>query len=410
MKKKYNSDEEIIQYCIQNPSSTRREVARAMNCGNSRAQNILHSVRLSETKDKEIISANVRFKGETQKLKDVSRVKDKVFREHIRIENAILVANEEIKRILGKYNLSKITRVHDVKGQNAVAIVHLSDLHLNELVYIDGNTFDFDVASRKLKQFATRCKSYLLPLKIKNILIANTGDILNSDRRLDEYLSQASNRMNATMLAVYLLEQFIVDLNQEFNVKIAQVVGNESRAKDEPGYNEVVASDNYDYMIFNILRHSLRSAKGIHFILGNPQELVISVAGQNVLMLHGQQLRANIESSIQQIRGKYAENGKVIDFIIFGDIHSTRIGDTYARSSSLVGGNAYSFSGLQLASRSAQNIYILYGNGNRDCIKVDLQNIDEKTVGYKIIDELKAYNAKSAGKLHPNATIVEIVI
>ena len=101
------------------------------------------------------------------------------------------------------------------------------------------------------------------------------------------------------MLAVYLLEQFLVDLNEDFNLKVAQVIGNEARVKDEPGWSNIVASDNYDYMIFNILRHSLRTARGIEFILGDPQELCVNVAGQNILLLHGQQIRNSVESSIE---------------------------------------------------------------------------------------------------------------
>ena len=76
----------------------------------------------------------------------------------------------------------------------------------------------------------------------------------------------------------------------------------------------------------------------------------------------------------------------------------------------MVGSNAYSFSGLQLPSRASQNVYIIYSNGNRDAIKIDLQGIENGTQGYDIIDELKAYNAKSAGKLHQDVTTFKVVI
>ena len=404
------TDEEIIRYCINHPEATRRSVAGELHCGHDRAMNLLRVVQLSGTKDVEIIKENVRLAKSNQKQLDLNRIRNKSFREQARLENSLVAMSEEIRSLLGKYDFSKFTKKHDIRGDKSAGIIHLSDLHLNELVSIDGNKYDFDIASQRLKQFATKCKEYLKLHNIKNVLVANTGDILNSDRRLDEYLSQASNRTNATMLAVYLLEQFLIDLNQDFNLKVAQVSGNESRVKDEPGWSDIVLSDNYDWLIFNILRHSLRTAKGIEFILGNPQELCVSVANQNILLLHGQQLRSNIEESIQQIRGKYAELGKTIDFVIFGDIHSVRIGETYARGSSMVGANAYSFSGLQLASRASQNVYVVYSNGNRDAIKVDLQSIEAGTQGYDIISELKAYNAKSAGKLHQDITTFRVVI
>jgi len=53
-------------------------------------------------------------------------------------------------------------------------------------------------------------------------------------------------------------------------------------------------------------------------------------------------------------------------------------------------------------------LYVFYNNGNRDGIKVDLQNVDNK--GYNIEKSIKAYNPKSSEKLIPKSTILEIKI
>jgi hypothetical protein len=94
--------------------------------------------------------------------------------------------------------------------------------------------------------------------------------------------------------------------------------------------------------------------------------------------------------------------------MIFGHVHSARIGDGYARSSSLVGSNDYAEKALNLSGRASQNCYIFYDDGNRDGIKIDLQNT--KGVGYNIDKSLEAYNAKSAKKAKEKKTIFEIVI
>ena len=60
------------------------------------------------------------------------------------------------------------------------------------------------------------------------------------------------------------------------------------------------------------------------------------------------------------------------------------------------------------SGRASQNLYVFYDNGNRDGIKVDLQNVNNK--GYNIEKSIKAYNPKSSEKLIPKSTILEIKI
>jgi UDP-2,3-diacylglucosamine pyrophosphatase LpxH len=126
-------------------------------------------------------------------------------------------------------------------------------------------------------------------------------------------------------------------------------------------------------------------------------------------MLHGHgSLRGKLDSSVNQIAGRYSLKGIKIDYVIFGHVHSARVGDNFGRSSSMVGANDYSEKALNLNGRASQNCYIFYNDGNRDGIKVDLQNVKDK--GYNIKESLEAYNAKSAKKRHKTKTIFEVVV
>ena len=73
----------------------------------------------------------------------------------------------------------------------------------------------------------------------------------------------------------------------------------------------------------------------------------------------------------------------------------------------MVGANDYSEKALNLSGRASQNCYIFYDNGNRDGIKIDLQNYDEK--GYDITKDLEAYNSKSHNKDMKGKEILRIV-
>ena len=360
--------------------------------------------------DDEIVIENVKLAKQKQRAQDLNRISNKSFREHSRLDNSLQEFNQELIKVIQKYPFKG--KAHKTnKLSNAVGVVHFSDLHLNELVELYFNKFDFTEASRRLKLFVDETKFYFKARKIKNILLADTGDKLNSDRRLDELLSQATNRANATALSVHLLKQVIEDLAQDINVKIACVTGNESRTKEEYGWTNILATDNYDFTIFSMLRYLFMGDKRISFILGDPTELVVEVAGHNWLLLHGHnsQIQKNVEQSVQSIIGKYATRGQIIRYVIFGHLHSARLGDYYSRSSSLVGSNDFSDKGLELAGRASQNIYIAKENENIDSIKIDLQSTNGIS-GYNIIKELEAYNAKSASKLHDSKTIFQIMV
>jgi len=360
--------------------------------------------------DVEVVEENIRLAEASQKQLDLNRIKNKSFREHARLSNALEGCGAKIVEILGAYDFSKVTVQHEAADLPTQGIVQLSDLHFNELVQMPSNTYDFEVAAKRLKKFAIRATEIFRLKGVKSVLVANTGDTLNSDRRLDEYLSQSTNRMNAAMLAFYLLEQFLLDLNRNFNVTYIQVSGNESRVKDEPGFTDTVLSDNYDQLIYNILKTGMRTAKGITFMDGDISERVFTVMGRNILITHGDNYGiTSTAKDVQHAKGKYAQLGVAIDFVIFGHIHEAYINDNFARGGSLTGTNAYADRGLQVWTRASQNVHVFYRDGDHDSYAIGLQDTNG-IAGYDIKKELESYNAKSEKKLHHQVVLHEIVI
>jgi len=379
------------------------------NCNRAKILAAYASWKKQDGQLEEILAENVKYKQQTQRYMDTSRIERKAFREHARISNALEGYTAELCNLLTEI---PITTVHhnDFKSAcGAAGVIQLSDLHLNELIDTKGNRFDFTIASKRLKRLANKAIVYFQANHIREVVIAITGDCLNSDRRLDELLNQSTNRAKATILAFHLLEQFIVHLNQHFNITLISVSGNESRAKDEMGYSEILASDSYDYTLFNMLRIAFRGKEGVTYVDGRAMEEVINIAGQNILLMHGLAVKHDIEKSIQQTMGRYSAQGLHIDYVFIGHIHSARIGDLYARSSSLCGANGYSDYALNLAGRASQNIAIFYTDRSHDVMKIDLQNVDH-IEGYPIAHEIEAYNAKSADKLHEKKVVFQIIV
>lgn len=405
-------NEQLIE--LLKDGTTGPEMAKIFNCSVRSIWRALAKLKANGQIDDldrlEMARENAKLLKKSQKYQDINRIERKAVRGNIQLENAVAEYNKELIEILKTYELPKFaySKRKIVNKIPRTGIVHLTDLHFNELVDLPHNKYDFPIASQRLSLFAKRTKQYFKAKGIKNILIAMTGDLLNSDRRLDELLCEATNRSKATFLAVNLLEHFILDLNQDFNISIANVTGNESRIADDVGWSEIMATDNYDFTVFNILKLLFRDSN-VKLLEGDSVEQIVEVSGQNVLLLHGNQLKANsMEQSIQKIKGKYTARKINVDFVLSGHLHSARIGDVYARGASLVGANAYSDGALQLESRASQNLHIFYKNGTRDSIKVDLQSADY-IKGYTIMKELEAYNAKSLKKARKKKIVVNVV-
>ena len=360
--------------------------------------------------DLELLRENIRLAKKTQRFADSNRIERKAFREYARIDNAVAEYNRELVKVLDKYNLAKFTIKHKNYQNEAAGVFHLTDPHFNELVNLAINKYDFNVASKRCKLFVEEAREYFKLKNVRNVLFAMTGDLLNSDRRLDELLAQATNRSKATFLAVRLIELMILDLNKDFNITVANVTGNESRVAKDIAWNDIMATDNYDFTIFNILNYIFKNCKGIKFLINeNPIEQVVRVGNKNILLMHGHSLKGKIEKEVQNIKGKYTAEGIIIHYILFGHKHSARIGDVYSRGSSIVGANAYSDRELQLISRASGNIHIIYSSNRIDSIKIDLQHT-EHIEGYNIETEIEAYNAKSSDRIRKKRTIFEVVI
>ena len=360
--------------------------------------------------DYDIVAENMKLAKKVQKLQDSNRIERKAFRNQARLYNALENYNKEVIKLLKNYNLCNYTIQHEANDNKACGLVQLSDVHFNELIDILGNKYDFTVAAKRLKKLAMKTKQYFNLHGIRNVLLALTGDMLNSDRRIDEIFNQASNRANASILSLILLIQFIRDLNEDFNVTIASVSGNESRIHKELGYSNYVATNNYDFTIDNFLRIIFNNCKGISFVDGDAFEKVVTISGQNVLITHGLDLqRGATQNAIQAKIGGYALKGIIIDYVIYGHVHCPNVSNHSARSSSLAGSNDYNEKALNLIGRASQNIYIFYDDKTRDAIVIDLQNVNN-IKGYNVEKELEAYHTKSASKTKQSTVIFQVVV
>jgi len=372
---------------------------------------------VAATPDYEVLAENVRLSKKSQRAADINRIQNKSFRQHARIENAVEAYSADILAELKQHGAALADcprRSGPLDPSAAALVVHLSDNHFNELVNLPTNRFDFEVAAKRLQLLAQKAKLLGKAYGVEHIVVFFGGDLMNSDRRLDELLAMSTNRARATVLAVHIYKQFLLDLRADFFVDVFGVTGNESRAKDDLGWVDVVATDSYDFTIYAMLQAVFDSVEdaGMRFHDFKANEVVFQLHNETFLGVHGHQVNATDQKKCQAIIGKYAAKGVNITHILCGHIHATVISDYVSRNASLVGSNSYSEEALGFVSKAAQNIHIVTPQG-LDGFKADLQNVDG-VEGYEIISKLAEYNAKSADKaglaLRKPETIIQVVI
>jgi len=299
--------------------------------------------------DGEIILENVRLEKSRQRFMDRNRVERKSFREYARTDNALSELTRELIKVFKENQLKENPPKHDVENQGGVGVIHLTDIHFNELVSLPTNRYDFSVASKRIRKFANISKREFLKAGFKTVVIADTGDKLNSDRRLDEIMSNATNRSQAQFIAVEILRQFILDLAEDFNVVYTYVLGNESRVQDEISWGEFTVTDSYDYNIVHMLKLIFTGGAVTFVEPETPNKTVININNKNFGLIHGTKFGNDPHKGVKSLVRLYADKGVCVDYVLFGHIHEAMVADKFSRGSSVVGANAFSEDGLVLS-------------------------------------------------------------
>lgn len=391
---------EWAQKLIDNPDLTYRELGEQeggipestiryalKRIGFSKTENNVFQNIIDKQEDEQVKNTLINLVKSKQKQADILRVERKYYRTKNRLVIALEEYSKELVDIFNKKNISKHTKVHKTSTKEDYAgLIQFTDLHINEQINLSNNKFDISIASKRLQKHVDNAKKIFKSYGVKTVYVAFTGDLMNSNRRTDELLLNATNRANATFVAVDILQQALLDLNQDFNLVCANVTGNESRIEKDIGWINDIAQDNFDFVIYNTLGYLFKGSKGVKFLGPDDTytEKVLNINNNNVLLLHGHNGFANdTDRKIASKFGQYAQKGINLDYAIFGHIHSAAISDLYARSSGLPGSNNFSQNALNLTGKASQNVYLFSNDKDIHGMKIDLQSV-KNYKGYKV--------------------------
>lgn len=351
-----------------------------------------------------------------QRAQDNARIANAKNRNAYRLVNAIEAQYESMADIYSRHApKGYVRKTYRLDGKSPVGILHLSDLHLNEIVDTIGNKFDVKVGARRLRYLVDRAIHHFKSEGAKKVLIAATGDFVKNAKRLDEVMNNSANRMAFVFVVAEIIGQMIEHLVAEgFEVHFAGVCGNESRVHEEIGTTRILFGESFDFAVYGNLYFRYRHICG--FVIGeDPNECVVDVNGQGVLLMHGHGGgRGQPGAKAQKAISRYASLRQpiIVRMVLSGHIHEASIADYHARSASPVGGNGYSEYALGLVSRASQNVHLVWpetAGGGFDGFKIDLQRVPDDYPAYDVTDALVVYDrsilSSKTGEHRPYAIV-----
>lgn len=275
-------------------------------------------------------------------------------------------------------------------NHSKIGVIQLSDIHFGEVVF-DTEASEYcnaDIAIARIAYHVAKCIDKFEKEGCYNVLLALTGDMINSDRRLDEVTANETSRAEALFLAVDVLQQVIHQiLEAGMAASVASVIGNESRINKDVTWTTFTAVDNFDFIIHKSLEMLFKNEEKVFFLtMDDVHEKVVRFWGNtdesnsyNLLLTHGNNTLsgANPNNEIQKLKGRYAEKSIFIDYVIFGHIHQAVISESFARSGSVQSGNGYSTKALNLGGKPSQNCYVVnLDNKSIEATMIDLSGVN----------------------------------
>lgn len=363
--------------------------------------------------DLEIQADNVKLADQLQRTRDINRVANKSWRQNTREYNANEALNNAIARAIDRLPECFVdfpVRTGRYSAEAPVVIAQWSDHHANEVINMgEVNKFDFTIYAKRLEKYVSFLKLQAEAFGAERVVVAMGGDLINSDRLVDEKLTEAANRADALVITAEILFEAIMDLRADFFVDIVGVVGNEGRVGEKQAFAKKAAKYNYDRAVLKVLQgmtdKSNPGDRGLRYFTGDQgvNERTFTVHDTTFLLIHGNQggVAGGAQKNIQSVIGKYAMAKDMrIDKVLAGHIHSSYAGDFFARNASMAGTNDYSDS-LQYASKAAQNLHVVTPNDLFTMV-VDLQDYSNFD-GYPIEDMLRSFGVQTADNKHLGA-------
>ena len=307
-------------------------------------------------------------------LRQIRKKYDRLLKDTIMQEEILELCRAEISA-LPKVIIPKKKKIR--KGiTKEECILLLGDLHIGEVVSLEEmggfGSYDTDVFVARMEKLFDKTidliYSKLQGYSIDKINVVGLGDFVTGMIH-DELIETASDSViEWTLGGALVISQFLIDLSRHFNqVEFTGVVGNHGRLNQKPRFKRRYV--NWDYLLYQIVSLMCAHQKNIKFDLPKCFFRLKEIAGQNYLILHGDNIQMyksipwyGIERTINELSQLLAAQNVIFQNVFLGHFHNqgmlNKVIGEIILNGSIIGGNEYSLGRL---FRSSDPMQLLMG-------------------------------------------------
>ncbi|MDO8640168.1 MAG: hypothetical protein Q7R33_01370 [Nitrosarchaeum sp.] len=213
------------------------------------------------------------------------------------IDDIIRVAKEVTNAIPAvKGQTYKYEKIHTTSTQSVVA--PLCDTHIGEVVDLKQmgglNEYNIDIFNNRLYNWTEKVneltnlrRSYT---RIDDLFVPMLGDMVSGGIHQELLKTNEDNEMGQMIRGANLIAQSLTKLSSNFeNVYVKCVPGNHGRMEVKPPAKNIYVS--WDHMLYQWISAFCRNQKNIHFEIPKSFYHVFTVAGRQILIMHGDSIK-----------------------------------------------------------------------------------------------------------------------
>ena len=306
----------------------------------------------------EIKEEKLELQKEKVKMRDQKREMSAELRRLARLEQL----EDYLRETVEQFEPIELEDIKKTKVDNGKELlVCLSDWHIGMSINSKFNTFNKEIAIKRLSKLQQKTMEKVLKENIQTIHIANLGDLIHGLIHVSARVSAEENTIEQVITASEMVKEFIKPfLDLGIQVEYYNICGNHSRIvanKSESGGEE----ESFEKLILTIVdtafsRYSNYNSTGSEFGM-----IEVNIKNEKVVLAHGHLDKGNgIVNKLPQMLG-YPPT-----LVLTGHFHSELIKDygvtTHIISGALCGSDDYA-TNLRLAGKPSQKILVITDDG-----------------------------------------------
>ena len=306
----------------------------------------------------EIENEKIELQKEKIRMRDQKRLMNTKLRELARLEHL----ENYLKETVEQFEPIKLNGIKKDKVDNEKELlVGLSDWHIGMSINSKFNTFNKEIAIKRLSKLQSKTMDKVIKENIQTIHIANLGDLIHGLIHVSARVASEENTIEQVITASEMVKEFIKPfLDLGIQVEYYNICGNHSRVvanKSESGGEE----ESFEKLILTIVDTAFSQYKNYNSTGSEFGMIEVNIKNEKIVLAHGHLDKGNgIVNKLPQMLG-YPPT-----LVFTGHFHSELLKDygitTHIISGALCGSDDYA-TNLRLAGKPSQKILIITDDG-----------------------------------------------